>query len=86
MLLRFRKVILLAIILALTGSLYGWWRRDDFLGWYYFEQMHRVEGAERETWVKRLIDMDQAIAPQGWSACTVPRQGIAPMPKKFWSA
>jgi HEAT repeat protein len=64
MLFRFRKIILLVIILAITGSLYGWWRRDDLVGWYCFEQLSQADGGQREIWVNRLIEMDEAILPR----------------------
>ena len=59
-----RKIILIAILLTLGGSLYGWWQRDDLLGWYYFKQLSQADGAEREAWVDRLVGLDEAVVPR----------------------
>jgi hypothetical protein len=57
---------LLAVLLAAGGVV--WWQRTPLLAWYYVRGLARAAEGERDTWIERVAQLDDAALP-GLLAC-----------------
>jgi hypothetical protein len=49
-------------LITLVGAA-GWFERGRLLTWYYLHQMERAKDGDVESWVQRLVALDQAAVP-----------------------
>jgi HEAT repeat protein len=58
-----RKLVIALAALALLGGI-AWWQRTPLLAWYYLRQLAAAAEAERDTWARRVADLDTAAVPR----------------------
>src|SRR2546426_10258588 len=59
-----RRTLLIALaVLALCGGI-AWWQRTSLLAWYYVRQLAAADDVERDTWARRVADLDVAAVPR----------------------
>jgi hypothetical protein len=66
---RRRKLVIGAVLaLALAGAALAWLERTPLLAWYYVRCLAQADESERDTWVERVAQLDEAAVP-GLLAC-----------------
>ena len=67
-----RKKWLIFLLTVLVCAGLGWWQRTRLLSWYYVRQLVRADKENRDAYVKRVADLDQAVVPRLFSHLECP--------------
>jgi hypothetical protein len=66
---RRRKLIVGAVLaVVLAGAGLAWLERTPLLAWYYVRSLAQADETERDTWMERVLQLDEAAVP-GLLAC-----------------